>query len=515
MPVSHRHLRMLPSKCCQARDMPDHVIVWDLETVPDIAGYAAANGLTGKSDEEIREALGNKFPKHIYHSIVCIGALVAHKEPDHWAVDAIGAPHVGERTEKQLISAFVDKIAELNPELVTFNGNTFDLPVLRYRAMIHAVSAPGLTARPYFNRYTEDALDLCDVLSSFAPHTKASLNELSRIMGLPGKPDGIDGAEVEQYFLDGKIKEIADYCENDVVNTYRVWLRYELFRGKLSDIAFQASEAEFKRIHQGSKQREAAFGCMVEVRAAPWFPDEKQSHIRTRLDVLIDHLVEDTHRVRLLFLTGDAGDGKTAFCATFARRLGFDGELRSEDRHRPVADHQGWLGGHRRRGAGRANGPRPYSSPQSPKAGATSCLGAANHFRNVALSIALFQCITQFSDASADLPQTTERTLKVSSFVVKASNDRPLVFVHYREGLGRRSLAKLLTRNAAADRGRHRQAAGVVAQGLAIGDFRNRTPNEYREFAAECYRWAAEAKTEAYQKMMEEMARPGAKWPKS
>ena len=70
-----------------------HVIVWDLETVPDVAGYAAANALTGKSDAEIREALGNKFPKHIYHSIVCIGALVAHKEPDHWAVDAIGAPH--------------------------------------------------------------------------------------------------------------------------------------------------------------------------------------------------------------------------------------------------------------------------------------------------------------------------------------------------------------------------------------------------------------------------------------
>jgi len=227
----------------RSRDMSNHVIVWDLETVPDIAGYAAANGLTGKSDEEIREALGNKFPKHIYHSIVCIGAIVAHKERDHWAVDAIGAPHVGERTEKQLISAFVDKIAELNPELVTFNGNTFDLPVLRYRSMIHAVSAPGLTVRPYFNRYTEDALDLCDVLSSFAPHTKASLNELSKIMGLPGKPDSIDGTEVERYFLDGKIKEIADYCENDVVNTYRVWLRYELFRGKLTKVGYEASES--------------------------------------------------------------------------------------------------------------------------------------------------------------------------------------------------------------------------------------------------------------------------------
>ena len=236
--------------------MNGSVIVWDLETVPDLRGFALANDLVGKTDEEVRAALGNKFPKHIYHSIVCIGALVAHRERDHWAVDALGAPHVGERTEKQLIASFCDKIAELKPQLVTFNGNTFDLPVLRYRAMIHGVSAPGLSARPYFNRYTEDAFDLCDVLSSFAPHTKASLNELSRIMGMPGKPDDIDGTEVERYFLEGKIKEIADYCETDIVNTYRMWLRYELFVGRLTETAHQASElnlVEFTKRHENTK----------------------------------------------------------------------------------------------------------------------------------------------------------------------------------------------------------------------------------------------------------------------
>jgi hypothetical protein len=62
-------------------------------------------------------------------------------------------------------------------------------------------------------------------------------------MGLPGKPGNIDGGEVEKYFRDGRIQDIADYCESDVVNTYRVWLRYELFRGKLTNAAFQASEA--------------------------------------------------------------------------------------------------------------------------------------------------------------------------------------------------------------------------------------------------------------------------------
>ena len=237
--------------------MNGSVIVWDLETVPDLRGFALANDLVGKTDEEVRAVLGNKFPKHIYHSIVCIGALVAHRERDHWAVDALGAPHVGERTEKQLIASFADRIAELKPQLVTFNGNTFDLPVLRYRAMIHGVSAPGLSARPYFNRYTEDAFDLCDVLSSFAPHTKASLNELSRIMGMPGKPDDIDGADVERYFLEGKIKAIADYCETDIVNTYRVWLRYELFVGRLQEAAHQASElnlVEFIKRHENTKQ---------------------------------------------------------------------------------------------------------------------------------------------------------------------------------------------------------------------------------------------------------------------
>ena len=86
--------------------------------------------------------------------------------------------------------------------------------------------------RPYFNRYTEDAIDLCDVLSSFSPQAKATLHELCRVMGLPGKPDGMSGGDVEKYYREGRLREIAEYCESDVVNTYRVWLRYELFRGR-------------------------------------------------------------------------------------------------------------------------------------------------------------------------------------------------------------------------------------------------------------------------------------------
>jgi predicted PolB exonuclease-like 3'-5' exonuclease len=98
------------------------VIVLDIETVPDLKGFAQANGYDGKSDDDIRAVMGDKFPKHIYHSIICIGALVAHQENGHWTVDALGAPHIGARSEKSLISTFVERIAELAPQLVTFNG---------------------------------------------------------------------------------------------------------------------------------------------------------------------------------------------------------------------------------------------------------------------------------------------------------------------------------------------------------------------------------------------------------
>jgi 3'-5' exonuclease len=237
--------------------MPSDVMVWDLETIPDIAGFARANNLVGKSPDEIRAAIGDEFPKLIYHSIICIGALVATRTSNGWEVRAVGAPHVGQRPEKELIESFVNKIARLSPQLVSYNGCAFDLPVLRYRAMIHNVFAPGLHNRAYYHRYTEDNVDLCDVLSSFTFGAKVKLDELSRIMGLPGKPNGIDGSQVEAYFNAGRIQEIATYCKTDVINTYRLWLRHELFRGRLDQNQFESSERDVTRVVGSAADRAA------------------------------------------------------------------------------------------------------------------------------------------------------------------------------------------------------------------------------------------------------------------
>jgi 3'-5' exonuclease len=65
----------------------------------------------------------------------------------------------------------------------------------------------GLMMRPHFNRYTDDAVDLCDVLSSFSMQSKVTLDELSRVMGLPGKPNGMSGAEVERHYQAGRLRE--------------------------------------------------------------------------------------------------------------------------------------------------------------------------------------------------------------------------------------------------------------------------------------------------------------------
>jgi 3'-5' exonuclease len=73
------------------------------------------------------------------------------------------------------------------------------------------------------------------------------LDEVSKILGLTGKPEGIDGSRVEEMVLAGQIEEVARYCETDVLNTYRVWLVYELFRGSITAEQLARSEVQISQ----------------------------------------------------------------------------------------------------------------------------------------------------------------------------------------------------------------------------------------------------------------------------
>jgi 3'-5' exonuclease len=225
--------------------MNNHVLVWDIETVPDIPCVARVHRLDPDDQAGCREALGDKFPKLPFHKIVCIGALIAERREGVWTVLSLGAPHIGERTEAEMIQAFVDRIAEFRPQLITFNGASFDLPVLRYRAMINRVGAPGLECRRYWYRYSDDCLDLCDALSCYSAGGKVGLDDLCRALRFPGKPDGMSGSDVDRYVQERRLTEVAGYCEIDVISTYRIWLVHELFRGTMTRAEFDASEANF------------------------------------------------------------------------------------------------------------------------------------------------------------------------------------------------------------------------------------------------------------------------------
>lgn len=224
--------------------MNQHVVVFDLETVPCTETLARLHGREALTDDGAVEILGEKFPKLPLHKVAVLAALVAERVEGVWRVRSLGAPHIGDRSESDLISAFAARVDSLRPTLVTFNGNGFDMPVLRYRAMVNGIAAPGLTSRPYFKRYDQAHVDLCDELASFQSNAKASLDDLCKMMGLPGKPEGIDGSKVWEHVRAGRIQECANYGETDVVNTYRVWLRYELFRGAITLEQMAESEAD-------------------------------------------------------------------------------------------------------------------------------------------------------------------------------------------------------------------------------------------------------------------------------
>ncbi len=128
------------------------------------------------------------------------------------------------------------------PTLVSWNGSGFDLPVLNYRALRHGVRAHrywevGETDREfrynnYLSRFHWRHIDLMDVLSGYGASGRGSLDTVAQLLGLPGKL-GIGGAHVWSSFQRGELAAIRDYCETDVLNTYLIYLRFQLIRGEL------------------------------------------------------------------------------------------------------------------------------------------------------------------------------------------------------------------------------------------------------------------------------------------
>ena len=248
-------------------------LVFDIETIPDIAGLRALHDLPADlADGEVAEFAfqkqraknGSDFLPHYLQRVAVISC--AMRSDEGFKVWSLAEPKLN---EGEIIQRFFSGIEKYTPQLVSWNGGGFDLPVLHYRGLIHNVAAPryweigegdARDARDfkwnnYLNRYHSRHTDLMDLLAMYSGRANAPLDELAKLMGFPGKL-GMDGSAVWQGWLDGRIDDIRDYCETDVVNTYLVWLRFQQMRGVLSadehaaEIAFVKQQiGETKQAH--------------------------------------------------------------------------------------------------------------------------------------------------------------------------------------------------------------------------------------------------------------------------
>jgi 3'-5' exonuclease len=222
------------------------ILAFDIETVPDVAGIRRIHSLPADlPDAEVAEVAyqkrrtqsGNDFlPPHLQR-VVVISCVLRNDEGVR--VFSIGEP---EAQEGAAIQRFFEGINRYVPQIVSWNGRNFDLPVLAARGLIHGVAAAcfwdtgqdnkDFRFSNYISRFHDRHVDLMDVLSIYGARG-APLDDLARLSGLPGKL-GVGGAAVWDSYRRGELASIRDYCEADCANTYLLFLRFQKMRCALT-----------------------------------------------------------------------------------------------------------------------------------------------------------------------------------------------------------------------------------------------------------------------------------------
>jgi len=233
------------------------IIVFDIETVPDAAASRRLMGKPAFTDIEARDALRdyflkktdgrNDFPRQPFHQVVAISyAHLVHEPGEEGAeliIRRIASGGEARSTERELLEGFLSLIEKRAPRLVSFNGRSFDVPVIKYRAMAHSLACPrwfseGDRWNSYDARYSHEYhLDLLEVLSDYGASARCSMHEVATIFGVPGKLDTA-GDNVRSMFEAGEIEAIRNYCETDVCTTLLLFLRWQRFSGALSEGAY-------------------------------------------------------------------------------------------------------------------------------------------------------------------------------------------------------------------------------------------------------------------------------------
>jgi 3'-5' exonuclease len=243
-------------------------LVFDIETVPDIEyGRRLLDLDEGLKDVEVASAMfalrrqrtaGSEFLPLEQHRVVAISCAL--RRGDALTVWSLGDV---DSDEPELLERFFEGIERYSPDLVSWNGAGFDLPVLHYRCLRHGIRAArywehgdedaSFRYNNYLSRFHWRHLDLMDVLSGFQARGRASLSDMATLLHLPGKL-GFSGAQVWDAWVAGDRIGIRRYCETDVLNTYLVFLAFQHQRGLLATTALAAERERLRALLRESTE---------------------------------------------------------------------------------------------------------------------------------------------------------------------------------------------------------------------------------------------------------------------
>ncbi|MEK9770934.1 MAG: 3'-5' exonuclease [Nitrosomonadales bacterium] len=235
------------------------ILVFDIETIPDISSLKKVFKIEKKfNDDEVvsiakyfyRQNRGNDFLPHQFQQIVAISCVLRTKDDvDIWTLGN------EDSTESDMLERFFDGLNKYTPVLVSWNGNGFDLPVINYRSLFNAIEGGiyfdqgeqnnDFKFNNYINRYHQRHVDLMDTLAIFSGRANASLDNIAKLSGFPGKLE-MDGSDVYENFKAGNLIDIRNYCETDVANTYLVYLKFLLFKNQITKQDYVMELDKFK-----------------------------------------------------------------------------------------------------------------------------------------------------------------------------------------------------------------------------------------------------------------------------
>ena len=232
------------------------VLAFDIETIPDIEGLRALRGAPSTlTDAQVyaaeiadRKERGKSdfMPLHLQRVLV-VSCVYRSTRGGLQVRSFVDGEADGRSQEGEVIQEFFSRIEQHRPQLVSWNGGGFDLPVLQQRGLRHGVVAGKYwdmgdddreyRYNSYISRYHLRHIDLMDLLAMYQPRGNAPLDAMAKLCGFPGKM-GMDGSQVYGAYLEGRTDEIRRYCETDAMNTYLLWCRFEKMRARLDETGY-------------------------------------------------------------------------------------------------------------------------------------------------------------------------------------------------------------------------------------------------------------------------------------